>query len=58
LEPGISLNQTDEMQAAGLQLVVPESIQASYRAEQRAWLLTLNAFLALVKERATPLTAS
>lgn len=59
LEPGISLNQTDEMQSAGLQLVVPEPIQNSYRAEQREWLFTLRDFIELAKQRATlALTAS
>ncbi|HST91629.1 MAG TPA: type II restriction endonuclease [Brevundimonas sp.] len=52
LEPGISVNQTDEMRAANLQLVVPESIQDSYRLEQRDWLFTLGGFIEVVKRRA------
>jgi len=51
LEPGISENQTDEMQAKRLQLVVPERLHATYRPGQRAWLMTLASFLAVVRER-------
>ncbi|GAA0868628.1 type II restriction endonuclease [Brevundimonas basaltis] len=52
LEPGISRNQTDEMRAADLQLVVPAPIQTSYLSDQRAWLFSLQDFLALVRRRA------
>lgn len=53
LEPGISINQTDEMIAAGLQLVVPRPIQTSYLPQQRNWLLSLKDFLDLAKSRAS-----
>lgn len=52
LEAGISSNQTDEMRDAGLQLVVPTAIQASYRIEQQDWLFSVADLIALVKDRA------
>jgi len=52
LEPGISTNQTDEMQAAGLQLVVPGPLHASYRPEQASWLMSLGDMLVMAKARA------
>lgn len=51
LEPGISENQTDEMHAKRLRLVVPERLHATYRSTQREWLMTLASFLAVVRER-------
>lgn len=51
LEPGISENQTDEMRAKRLQLVLPASLHATYREGQRGWLVKLADFVALVKER-------
>ena len=53
LEPGISQGQTDEMAAKRLRLVVPRVLHASYRPEQRAWLMDVRAFLALARERQT-----
>lgn len=52
LEPGISVNQTDEMRAAGLQLVVPGPLHSSYRPEQSAWLMSLADLLVMTKARA------
>lgn len=51
LEPGISENQIQEMQARRLQLVVPARLHATYRPAQRSWLMQLGAFLSLVKAR-------
>jgi hypothetical protein len=51
LEPSISENQTDEMQAKRLQLVLPEALHSTYRERQRGWLMKLGDFVALVKER-------
>lgn len=51
LEPGISENQTQEMQAKRLQLVVPSRLHATYRPAQQGWLMRLSAFLALVRQR-------
>lgn len=51
LEPGISENQTQEMQARRLQLVVPARLQATYRPAQQGCLIDLGGFLALVRAR-------
>ena len=51
LEPGISENQTTEMQAKKLQLVVPRSLHATFRPPQQAWLMDLSGFLKVVKAR-------
>lgn len=51
LEPGISGNQTAEMQAQALQLVVPRSLHGSYSVAQRDWLMSVSAFVGLVRER-------
>jgi hypothetical protein len=51
LEPAISASQTDQMQAEHVHLVVPESIQSSYREDQRRWLLSIADFLDLVSSR-------
>jgi hypothetical protein len=51
LETSISLNQTNEMQANLLQLVVPQGLQNTYSELQRTWLLDLAGFIALVRAR-------
>jgi EcoRII C terminal len=51
LEPSISENQTTEMQAKNLQLVVPRSLHATFRGTQQAWLMDVGSFLDLVKFR-------
>lgn len=51
LEAAISANQTDEMQAKNLQLVLPRSLHATYSIAQQAWLLDVSGFNALVRER-------
>lgn len=51
LSPGISENQTDEMQAKSLQLVIPAGLHGTYRRSQRDWLMDLRSFLALVQDR-------
>lgn len=51
LEPGISGNQTDEMRAKLLQLVVPRRLHQTYRLSQQAWLMDVSGFLALVADR-------
>lgn len=50
LEPGISENQTTEMQTKRLQLVVPEPVHASYRKGQRDWLMSVAMFLEVVSD--------
>lgn len=51
LEPAISTQQTDEMMAKKLQLVVPSRLHETYTAPQRGWLLNLTTFTELVRSR-------
>jgi hypothetical protein len=51
LSPGLSENQTAEMQAKSLQLVVPTRLQQTYRPAQQTWLMAVRDFLTLVRER-------
>lgn len=53
LEPGISQNQTNEMQAHDLQLVLPRELHTTYQRCQRSWLINLTQFLKIVKDRET-----
>jgi len=52
LEPGISENQTNEMVANGLQLVLPRGLHVTYREKQQNWLMDLEDFISLVREKA------
>ena len=45
LEPAISANQTEEMKAKQLQLVLPEPLHQTYSPMQRTWLNTVEFFL-------------
>lgn len=54
LEPGISMNQTQEMQTKRLQLVVPAGVQKSYTDAQQAWLMDVQSFVSLVRARQSP----
>jgi hypothetical protein len=51
LEPGISINQTNEMQANNLQLVIPQKLHETYKSDQRKWLMNLRDFIIMVAER-------
>jgi hypothetical protein len=51
LEPSISIGQTDEMRANLLQLVIPQEIHSTYKADQQKWLWKFKDFLVLVKEK-------
>lgn len=51
LEPGISSNQTDEMRAKGVSLVLPRGIHHSYQPEQKVWLMDVAGFIGLVEGR-------
>lgn len=53
LEPGISENQTDEMQAKRLQLVLPAGLHQTYKEKQRGWLMDVSSFMSLVSKRQT-----
>lgn len=45
LEAAISVNQTAEMMAHNLQLVVPQAIHDTYSAEQQKWLMNVSTFM-------------
>ncbi|MCB2053641.1 MAG: restriction endonuclease [Geminicoccaceae bacterium] len=49
LEPGISVPQTEQMNASGLQLVIPSPIQATYTANQQAQLWDFSRFIATAR---------
>lgn len=51
LEPGISENQTDEMQVNSLQLILPKRLHETYKPSQQSWLMDLNTFIQLVQGR-------
>lgn len=51
LEPGISENQTSEMQSSNLRLVLPQPLHETYSSLQQTWLMDLGEFINLVKER-------
>lgn len=51
LEPGISENQTNEMRAKSLQLVLPKPLHETYSEGQRAWLVCVSDFMSLVREK-------
>ncbi|KKW41095.1 restriction endonuclease [Candidatus Peribacteria bacterium RIFOXYC2_FULL_55_14] len=51
LEPGISVDQTKEMQESSLQLVVPDSIHKTYSDRQRDWLMSVKEFISFVRKR-------
>lgn len=53
LEPGISENQTNEMKANRLQLVLPRGLHGTYRENQQHWLWDLDSFIRLVNKRKT-----
>lgn len=51
LEPGISINQTDEMRTKELQLVVPSPLHATFKPAQQTWLMDVATFIRLVSAR-------
>lgn len=51
LEPGISENQTSEMQAKQLQLVLPRQLHNTFRPTQQEWLMDVARFIAIVRDR-------
>lgn len=55
LEPAISREQTREMQESRLQLVIPAALHATYREEQRGWLMGLGEFLEQLPRGGAPL---
>lgn len=51
LEAAISNNQTDEMQAKNLQLVLPRSLHYTYTETQQLWIMDVSSFIALVRQQ-------
>lgn len=51
LETAISTHQTDEMAAKRLQLILPRSLHQTYTPPQQAWLMDLEAFISLTRQR-------
>lgn len=51
LETSISTNQTNEMAEKGLQLVLPRSLHKTYTLPQQAWLMDVEAFIGMVRQR-------
>ena len=51
LETAISTNQTDEMAAKRLQLILPRSLHQTYTPPQQAWLMDVEAFIVLTRQR-------
>jgi len=51
LEPAISANQTDEMIAQNLQLVLPQPLIETYSVEQQEQIISLSDFITVVRER-------
>lgn len=49
MEPAISENQTEQMQANNLQLVVPTTIQQTYTPQQQHQLMSFRDFINEVK---------
>lgn len=45
LEPGISENQTNEMQAHKIQLVLPNELHSTYTNAQQTWLVDIHEFI-------------
>lgn len=51
LETSISTNQTSEMQANNLQLVIPRGLHNTYGDAQKAWLLDLAGFIGTIRQK-------
>jgi len=51
LETAISVQQTDEMAAKNLQLVLPKKLHETYNPTQRSWLVNLIEFTELARSR-------
>lgn len=51
LEPAISEFQTEEMKQKNLRLVLPKDIHETYRDNQKKWLLSIEDFIDIIKEK-------
>ena len=50
LEPGITIDQTNEMRTSKLQLVIPKEIHVTYSAVQQKWLMDFKGFIDFVRK--------
>lgn len=50
LQPSITENQTDEMKANNLQLILPKSVHTTYKPDQQKWLMNLSEFIRFVQD--------
>ncbi len=53
LEAAISINQTDEMRAKNLQLILPQELHSTYMPEQQSWLMNVSDFTELLMTKQT-----
>jgi hypothetical protein len=51
LETSISKDQTEQMKQHRVQLVIPRKLYSTYSPEQVAWLMDLDSFIRLVRDR-------
>ena len=51
LEPGISENQTNEMQANKVKLVLPSELHRTYTDVQKAWLMDVHEFIDFIRRQ-------
>lgn len=51
LETAISVHQTDEMVEKDVQLILPRSLHDSYTDKQQMWLMDVNSFVGLARDR-------
>ena len=51
LEPGISENQTNEMRANRLQLVLPDELHRTYTDAQQTWLMDIHEFIGQIRKQ-------
>lgn len=58
LEPAISRNQTAEMRASNLQLVIPKPLYPTYTVDQQQELINIREFIAIVVDRQRSLMRS
>jgi EcoRII C terminal len=51
LEPGISVDQTDEIKLRSVRLVIPESLHATYLSQQQQDIWTVRSFIDFVRQK-------
>jgi hypothetical protein len=51
LEPGISLDQTEEIKLCSVRLVIPQSLHATYLEQQQQEIWTVRSFIDFVRQK-------